>query len=122
MFERGQWPGHVGVPFDGLEAVLESVAGAVDRDDVSVVQEPVEDHGGEDLVTGSRTGRPTSARSGPAGAALMSAGVANVPSYVWQPPRSPVATHRSGAPAMKGLPQTDETLLIRTDVPDEAAW
>ncbi|KES02997.1 hypothetical protein BU52_32950 [Streptomyces toyocaensis] len=42
--------GHVGVPFDGLEAVLEPVAVAVDRDDFAVVQEAVEDRGGQDLV------------------------------------------------------------------------
>jgi ribosomal protein S28E/S33 len=35
---------------DGGEAVLEAVAGPVDRDDVAVVQEPVEDRGGQNLV------------------------------------------------------------------------
>jgi hypothetical protein len=42
--------GHLGLPLDGLEAVLEPVAVAVDRDDFAVVQEPVEDRGGQDLV------------------------------------------------------------------------
>ncbi len=42
--------GDVGVPLDGLEAVLEPVAVAVDRDDFAVVQEPVEDRGGQYLV------------------------------------------------------------------------
>lgn len=35
---------------DGGEAVLESVAWSVDGDDFAVVQEPVEDSGGQDLV------------------------------------------------------------------------
>lgn len=48
---RGNRSGDVGVSVDGLEAVLESVAVAVDRDHVAVVEEPVEDGGGEDLVT-----------------------------------------------------------------------
>ncbi len=43
--------GDLGVPFDGCESVLEPVAGAVDGDDVAVVEEPVEDGGGEDFVT-----------------------------------------------------------------------
>ena len=45
----------VGVAFDGGEAVLASVAGAVDGDgdgdDVAVVQEAVEDRGRQDLVS-----------------------------------------------------------------------
>ena len=35
---------------DGGEPVLEPVAGSVDRDDVAVVQEPIEDGGGQHLV------------------------------------------------------------------------
>jgi hypothetical protein len=35
---------------DSGESVLEPVAGSVDRDDFAVVQEPVEDGGGQDLV------------------------------------------------------------------------
>ena len=40
----------LGDVFEGGEAVLEAAAGAVDRDDVAVVQEPVEDGGGQDFV------------------------------------------------------------------------
>src|SRR5688500_16912619 len=42
--------GASGDVLDGGEPVLEPVAGPVDRDDVAVVQEPVEDGGGQDLV------------------------------------------------------------------------
>ncbi|GAA1341541.1 hypothetical protein GCM10009647_085320 [Streptomyces sanglieri] len=41
----------VAVSFDGGEPVLEAVAGAVDGDDVAVVEEAVEDGGGEAFVT-----------------------------------------------------------------------
>lgn len=44
------WSGHVVLSLDGLEAVLEPVAGAVDGDHFAVVEEPVEDGGGQDLV------------------------------------------------------------------------
>ncbi len=49
-FLRPQLSGHFGLSLDGLEAVLEPVAGAVDRDDFAVVQEAVEDRGGQDFV------------------------------------------------------------------------
>ncbi|MQY09941.1 hypothetical protein SRB5_00450 [Streptomyces sp. RB5] len=48
--ERPQLLGHVGVSLDGLESVLQPIAGSVDRDDVAVVQEAVEDGGGQDFV------------------------------------------------------------------------
>lgn len=41
---------HVALSFDGLEAVLEAVAGTVDGDDPAVVQEAAEDGGGQDLI------------------------------------------------------------------------
>lgn len=44
------WSGHVVLSLDGLEAVLEPVAGAVDGDHFAVVEEAVEDRGGENLV------------------------------------------------------------------------
>ena len=44
------WSGHVVLPLDGLEAVLEPVAGAVDGDHVAVIEEPAEESSGEDLV------------------------------------------------------------------------
>ena len=47
---RPHLSGHVRLALDGLEAVLEPVARAVDRDDFAVVQEAVEDRGGEDFV------------------------------------------------------------------------
>ncbi|SCF65028.1 hypothetical protein GA0115259_1006510 [Streptomyces sp. MnatMP-M17] len=49
--ERPQLSGHFGLPLDGLEAVLQPVAGTVDGDDVALVEKPVEDRGGEDFVT-----------------------------------------------------------------------
>lgn len=42
--------GHVGVSFDVHEAVLQSVAWAVDRNHVAVMEKTVEDGGGQDLV------------------------------------------------------------------------
>jgi hypothetical protein len=45
---RGSWHGFT--PGDQREPVFEAVAGAVDADDVAVVQEPVEDRGGQDVV------------------------------------------------------------------------
>jgi hypothetical protein len=42
--------GHVCLPLDGLEPVLEPVARSVDGDHVAVVEEAVEDGGGEDFV------------------------------------------------------------------------
>ncbi len=44
------WSGHVILSLDGLEAVLQPIAGAVDGDYFAVVEESVEDRGGEDLV------------------------------------------------------------------------
>lgn len=40
------WSGHVVLSLDGLEAVLEPVAGAVDGDHFAEVEESVEDRGG----------------------------------------------------------------------------
>lgn len=42
------WSGHVVVSLDGLEAVLQPVAGAIDGDDLAVVGETVEDGGSEE--------------------------------------------------------------------------
>ena len=42
--------GGVCVAFDGCEPVLEPVAGAVDGDHVAMMEEAVEDGGGQDFV------------------------------------------------------------------------
>lgn len=49
-FPDRSWSGDVVLSLDGLEAVLQPVAGAVDGDDLAVVEESIEDGGGEDLV------------------------------------------------------------------------
>lgn len=46
-----QLPGRICVALDSGELAFEAVAEAVDGDDVAVVEEPVEDGGGQDLVT-----------------------------------------------------------------------
>jgi hypothetical protein len=46
--------GNVGVPLDSLKPALEPVAVAVGGDDFAVVQEAVEDRGGEDFIAEDR--------------------------------------------------------------------